>query len=120
MITGVVLCPRPPADVSPRQVVNDALRASPSKTSIQIRQRLHEGCTPILEGSDTLFGREVWAIRLKIPPPARYPWLEVWIDKKNSQILASKEWGVRDGRVVVLGQVPEGKRLIAKSRKLGK
>ena len=109
LTAGVVFCPRPRADVSPRRVLNEALRAnsrSMSSPMNQIRQNLSEGYIPILEGADTISGRECWAIRLKIPPPKRYPWLEVWVDKKSSVIHAWKKWGKRDGRVIVLERYP--------------
>lgn len=108
LATGALLCPRPPADVSPNRLIARALRSNahgPSAPIDQIRRELDEGCTPILEGSDTLSGRDAWPIRLK-PPDRRYPWLEVWVDKKSSKILAWKEWGVSGDRVAVLRQFP--------------
>jgi hypothetical protein len=105
---GALLYPRPPADVSPKQVIAEALRANtenPSTAVDRIRRELREGCTPILEGSDTLSGRTAWPIRLK-PPHRRYPWLEVWVDKESSKILAWKEWGTRDGHPIVLARFP--------------
>lgn len=108
LAAGAVLYPRPPVDVSPDRVIAEALAAntrSPKAAVDQVKQALREGCTPILEGSDTLSGREAWPIRLK-PPHRRYPWLEVWVDKRTSTILAWKEWGKRNDDVIVLRQFP--------------
>lgn len=105
LIVGVVFCPRPRADVSPRRVLDEVLRVNSQSDSVdRIHQDLLEGCIPILEGTDTVSGRHTWVIRLKIPPPKRYPWLEVWVDKKNSVVLAWKEWGLRNGQVTLLGR----------------
>ena len=116
LVVGAVLYPRPPVDVSPRYLVARAIavnKESPRAPIRHIQQDLREGCIPTLEGSDVISARPVWAVRLKIAPPRnpndhpkRYPWLELWIDKKTSEILAWKEWGHRDGRVVTLAQSP--------------
>lgn len=108
LVAGALLYPRPPADVSPKRVIDEVLHANVQSRSApvdRIRRDLREGCAPILEGSDTLSGREAWPIRLK-PPHRRYPWLEVWVDKKTSTILAWKEWGYLNGRVAVFSQFP--------------
>lgn len=117
LIVGAVLYPRPPSDVSPRMVLAQALKANTESASAPInhvRQDLREGCTPVLEGSDVVSGRDVWAVRLKIAlpkhptkNPKRYPWLEVWVNKKTSAIVAWKEWGLRDGRITALAQFPK-------------
>jgi hypothetical protein len=109
IVAGFLLYPRPDARVSASRLVARALQ---TKQNVQIpieeiKHRLDSGCTPILEGSDTAGGADAWAIRLKIPPPSKYPWLELWIDKKTSRILTCKEWGVRDKRVIVLAQYPK-------------
>ena len=105
LVAGALLYPRPPADVSPSRVIAEALAANTQAPVGQVQRAMNEGCTPILEGSDTLSGREAWPIRLK-PPHRRYPWLEVWVDKKTSTILAYKEWGIRNDRATVLRQSP--------------
>ncbi|MCX6027661.1 MAG: hypothetical protein NTY23_15680, partial [Chloroflexi bacterium] len=108
LVAGIVLCPRPPANVDPGRVLAEALRANQPIASApidDIRRELREHCTPILEGSDAIAGHDAWAIRLK-PPHRKYPWLEVWIDKRTSAVIAWKEWGRRNGRVTVLRQFP--------------
>jgi hypothetical protein len=108
LVAGIVLCPHPPANVDPGRVLAQALRANQSSASApidDIRRELREHCAPILEGSDTVSGRAAWAIRLK-PPHRKYPWLEVWIDKRTSAVVAWKEWGRLNGRVTVLRQSP--------------
>jgi|GEM_PF-1943370 len=108
LAAGAVLYPRPPADVSPSRMIAEVLHANVQSRSApvdRIRRDLREGCVPILEGSDVIAGKESWPIRLK-PPHRRYPWLEVWVDKKTSTILAWKEWGHLNGRVAVLSQFP--------------
>jgi hypothetical protein len=109
LVVGIVLFPRPSQRVSPTQLISRALRVKQSPTAPMgdIERRLRSGCMPILEGSDTIDGADVWAVRLKIPPPAKYPWLELWIDKKSSSIIAWKEWGRCNGRVAVLSQFPK-------------
>jgi hypothetical protein len=106
LIVGVIIVPRPPADVDPAQALEKALTtAYPSPVAGDIRYALGERCTPILEGSDRIAGRDAWAIRLR-PPVRKYPWIEVWVDKRTSTIVAWKEWGRRHGRVTVLRQFP--------------
>lgn len=117
LIVGAALYPRPPANVSPHALLAQALKVNtegPSAPINHIRQDLREGCIPTLEGSDVISGRDSWAIRLKIAPskhrtehPKRYPWLEIWTDKKTSAILAWKEWGYDHGRVAVLAEFPK-------------
>lgn len=106
LLTAIALYPRPSSSVSPKQLVSQALCAkqAPDVPIGEIKRRLADGCKPILEGSDTMDGAEVWALRLKVRPPSKYPWLELWIDKKSSSIVAWKEWGRQDGRVAVLSQ----------------
>lgn len=117
LIVGAVLAPRPPGNVSASRTVSQALRANKQSVSApidHIRQDLRQGRVPTLEGADTISGRDAWAIRLAIVPPKdhrkdypRYPWLELWIDKQTSEILAWKEWGYsHDRHVVVLSQSP--------------
>lgn len=109
LVCGALVSPRPPAGVSPSRVLAEALRVntqSPSAPVDQAARALREGCTPVLEGSATVAGKECWAIRLKLPEGKRYPWLEMWIDKNTRVILAWKHWGKRDGRVTVLAQYP--------------
>lgn len=111
LVAGVVLYPRPDHRVSPAKIVSQALcvEQASSIPLADVKRRLSSGCTPVLEGLETIDGADAWAVRLKIPPPKKYPWLELWIDKKTSSIVAFKEWGVRNGRVVVLSQFPESK-----------
>ena len=108
LAAGVLLYPRPDSRVSPSQIVYRALSIKqPDYVPVaECNKRLKAGCQPILEGASTVAGEDAWAVRLKIPPPAKYPWIELWIDKNSSRVLAWKEWGVRDGRVRVLGQYP--------------
>lgn len=106
LIVGVIIVPRPPANVDPAQVLDKALMtACPSPVAGDIRHALGEHCTPILEGSDKIAGRDAWAIRLK-PPVRKYPWIEVWVDRRTSEVLAWKEWGRQHERVMVLRQFP--------------
>ena len=109
LVAGIVLYPRPSSCISPTQLISQALRVKQAPTIPigDIKRRLGYGCKPIFEGSDTIDGADVWAVRLKIPPPKKYPWLELWIDKNSSSILAWKEWGYRGGRVAVLSQSPK-------------
>lgn len=111
LVAGIVLYPRPSSRVSPTQLISQALlvKQAPTVRVGDIRRRLRSGCMPILEGSDTIDGADVWAVRLKIPPPAKYPWLELWIGKKSSSIIAWKEWGYRNKRVAVLSRSREKK-----------
>ena len=106
LLASILIYPRPDPRVSPAALVSQALRTpqGPAVPMDDIQRRLASGCTPILEGSDTIDGAPVWAVRLKIPPPRKYPWLELWIDKKDSSIVAWKQWGRRDGRVQILSQ----------------
>jgi hypothetical protein len=107
LIAGVIVVPRPPADDS-AQVLAKALRVDqPNVPAIagEIRKAQRERCTPILEGSDKIAGRDTWAIRLR-PRDRKYPWIEVWVDKRTSEVLAWKEWGRKDGRVMVLRRFP--------------
>lgn len=109
LIIGAVIVPRPPADVDPSAILAHALRVEqPIVPCIahEIVKAQRERCTPILEGSDKIGGRDTWAIRLK-PPHRKYPWLEVWVQKRTGRVLGAKEWGKRDGRVVTLRQLPE-------------
>jgi hypothetical protein len=108
LIAGVVFVPRSPGDVDPARVLAQALRVNqPSVPAIvgEIRKAQRERCTPVLEGSDRVAGRDAWAIRLK-PPARKYPWIEAWVDKRTGQVLAWKEWGRGHGRVMVLRQFP--------------
>lgn len=102
LIAGLVVVPRSPGGVNPERVLAKALDADqPKVPSIrdEIRKAQRERCTPILEGSDTIDGRDAWAIRLK-PPVRKYPWIEVWIDKHTSRVLGAKKWRKLQGRVV--------------------
>ena len=101
LIAGVIIVPRPPANVDPARVLAQALRVDQSSAppiAGEIRKAQREHCTPILEGADKIAGRDAWAIRLK-PRVRKYPWLEVWVDKRTSEVLAWKEWGRRAGRI---------------------
>lgn len=109
LVGGIALYPRPDTRVSPSRLISKALAAkqSPTVPLGDIKRRLASGCIAILEGCDVIHGADAWAVRLKIPPPKKYPWLEVWIDKKSNTILAWKEWGYRGKRVAVLSQSPK-------------
>lgn len=117
LVVGAVLYPRPSSNVSAREIVAQAVKANAGSTGDSLRRiedDMREGCIPTLEGSDVISGRHAWAVRLKIAPPRhpnerhkRYPWLEVWVDKKTGVVLAWKEWGRREGRIVVLAQSPK-------------
>lgn len=101
LIAGLVVVPRSPEGVDPGRIVARVLRAEqPIVWSVrdEIRRAQRERCTPILEGSDRIDGRDVWAIRLK-PPVRKYPWIEVWVDKRTGKVLGAKEWRKREGRV---------------------
>lgn len=64
--------------------------------------------TPLVAGEDRIAGRSVWTLRLK-PNEKKRPWRQLWVDKKNQQILALRDWSSRD---VLNGsmQFPRGKR----------
>lgn len=106
LAVGVVLYPRPDRRVSAARLVSDVLAAQTTSAPIaqMISERLNAGCIPVLEGATFVDGVQTQAVRLKIPPPARYPWLELWIAEKKHRVVAWKEWGVRNGRVQVLRQ----------------
>ena len=108
LVAGILVCPRPDPGVSADAIISKALTVeqNPNIPIDEVKRRLASGCKPIFEGSDTMHGTDVWAVRLKIPPPKRYPWIEVWVDKKTSRIVAWKEWGRRNGSVMVLAQYP--------------
>lgn len=109
LVAGLILYPLPDRRIAAADIVSKALGArQPSTVPVaEMRRRLRLGCIPILEGSDQIAGAEVWAVRLKIPPPKKYPWIEMWIDKRTNRIHAWKEWGRREGRVQVLAQYPD-------------
>ncbi len=108
LLIGLMLYPRPNPHISPAGLVSAALQTqqAPTVPVDEFRRRLAAGCTPILEGSDRIDGRDVWAVRLKIPPPDKYPWIEMWIDKRTHSIVAWKEWGRPGRRAKVLSQYP--------------
>jgi hypothetical protein len=104
LVAAAIVIPRQPSGVDPGRALAQALRANQAADSApinDIRRALREHSTPVLEGSDTVSGHAAWAIRLK-PPHRKYPWLEVWIDKRTSAVVGWKEWGRRKGRVTVL------------------
>lgn len=103
---GVALFPRPDPRLSADELVAQALESKqpPTAPMEEISRCLASGCKPILEGSDRIAGADVWVVRLRIPPPKKYPWIELWIEKKRHTIVAWKEWGKRDGKVSVLQQ----------------
>lgn len=109
LLLGLILLPRVPPSVSPKRLISQSLERpqNPAFPADRVRDHLRHGYTPILEGSDVISGSDCWAVRLKIPPPKRYPWIEVWIDKRTNRILAWKEWGKRGGRVKLLAQSPD-------------
>jgi hypothetical protein len=51
--------------------------------------------TPLVEGEETIAGRDAWLLRLK--PKVKYrPWRQLWIDKKSYSILAIRDWSHRN------------------------
>ncbi len=107
LVIGALIFPRLPADVDADKIIDKVLQVKNSPEIVdEISKARHESCKPILEGSDSIDGHDSWAIRFK-PPVRKYPWIEVWVDKQSSVVLAYKELGRRNGRVVVLRQSPK-------------
>lgn len=99
LVLGMVFAPRPGADISARIVLENAIKASQDIPGIPldlIRSEMDDDCTPILAGQSRVNNSTTWAIRLK-PSNRRYPWISVWIDQTNNQIVAWKRWD-RPGR----------------------
>jgi len=68
--------------------VDNATKAPPSPLmAAQVRRNY----VPLIEGEDTIAGRDTWVLRLK--PHKKYrPWRHVWVDKRTSVVLAMREW----------------------------
>lgn len=57
----------------------------------RMAELLTRNYTPLVEGEDTIAGRETWTLRLK--PRSKYrPWRDLWIDKKTGVVLALRDW----------------------------
>lgn len=63
-------------------------------TGRQAIDLIRRNYSPLVEGRDTIAGREVWTLRLK-PHAKRFPWKQLWVDKRTHVVLAQREW---DGR----------------------
>ncbi|MCE5197906.1 MAG: MucB/RseB C-terminal domain-containing protein [Armatimonadota bacterium] len=46
---------------------------------------------PLVEGQERVAGRVAWVLRLK-PKQKRFPWKQLWVDKRTSIVLASRDW----------------------------
>ncbi|OFX14828.1 MAG: hypothetical protein A2Z18_01955 [Armatimonadetes bacterium RBG_16_58_9] len=73
--------------------------------------------TPLVEGEDTIAGRQVWTMRLK-PKRKNFAWKQLWIDKQTYVVLASKDWSFQNEmiRTMVTTHVSYCDRPLAKRR----
>lgn len=56
---------------------------------------IEKNYTPLIEGEDTIAGRETWVLRMK-PKVKNRPWKQIWVDKKTYATLASRDWTGRN------------------------
>lgn len=71
-----------------------AVRAEADGAILTRRQAIdliRQNYSPLVEGRDTIAGREVWTLRLK-PHVRCFPWKQLWVDKRTHVVLAQREW----------------------------
>lgn len=108
---GLLFAPQPPSArrVNPDQLLSIVLNGYrpmvrdirrdgriAAEYSPESRNRLIlQNYTPLVEGEETVAGRDAWLLRLK--PKVKYrPWRQLWIDKKSYSILAVRDWSHRN------------------------
>ena len=94
LVVGGIVAPRPSSHVLAEEIIDEALIANSQNPDAQIdyiKQELSENAAPVLHGQSSIAGRPTWVMRLK-PSHKKYPWIQLWIDKKNSEIVAWKIW----------------------------
>ncbi|MCE5313467.1 MAG: MucB/RseB C-terminal domain-containing protein [Armatimonadota bacterium] len=61
----------------------------------RLESLIYQNYTPLVEGRDHIAGRDTWVLRLK-PKAKHRPWKQLWVDKKTSAVLASRDWTARN------------------------
>ncbi len=56
---------------------------------------IEKNYSPCIEGEDSIAHREAWVLRLK-PREKHRPWKQIWVDRKTSAVLASRDWSHRN------------------------
>ena len=71
------------------------LDAENRETAAKLSYLIKRNYEPLVEGEDIIAGREAWTLRLK-PKEKNHPWKQLWVDKKNYHVLASRDWSGRN------------------------
>ncbi|NLN78993.1 MAG: hypothetical protein GX141_08760 [Armatimonadetes bacterium] len=106
LVVGAILAPRPPTHVSAQRIIDEARVVNAKRTDVSIdyiEKELREGAIPTLHGKSVIAQRSVWVMRLK-PPHRKYPWIELWVDSKDSEIVAWKIWEGRGTKPFIADQ----------------
>lgn len=57
----------------------------------ELEELILKNYMPLVEGRDRIVGRDCWVVRLK-PKAKQMSWKQIWVDKKTSIVLASRDW----------------------------
>ena len=71
------------------------LDANSRETAAKLSYLIKRNYEPLVEGEDVIAERKAWTLRLK-PKEKNHPWKQLWVDKKNYHVLASRDWSGRN------------------------